>query len=45
MYSGGCEQEVRMVNEKVLVSKHDKDAAPDRSYECERPYTSVVGYK
>ena len=44
VYSGGTEQDVVLVNEKLIVSKHSKQVAPPNSYETERPLTAVVGY-
>ena len=43
VYSAGTQQDVKLINEKVMVSKHSKDSVG--SYNIERPPTSVVGYQ
>lgn len=42
-YTGGIEQDVMLINEKSIVSKHMKDTSA--KFEIERPTTAVVGYK
>lgn len=44
VYSGGIEQEVVLINEKTIVSKHKKEGPGVNNAEIERPLTSVVGY-
>jgi len=42
LYSGGKEQDVILVNEKKIMSKHERKLP--MSYDIQRPLTSVIGY-